>query len=112
MSSIGTFAPPEELEALRSLSRAQAAAARAGDLEGLERALAARQHLLDALRGRQVGPDQLDEVGASDGETRTLLEGWIQGVEATLARIHLGHRALGGYHVRLGAPHGFVNQLQ
>lgn len=112
MSSFGTFATLEELEALRALTREQNAAARAGDLQRLQRATAARGQLLEALSGRHVQREEVEQVAATDLETKSLVEAWMCSVGAALSRIAQGQRALHAYTVAFDGSRGFVNQLQ
>jgi hypothetical protein len=110
-AAIGQVSAQEIVE-LDRISCAQLAAVKAGNFEEVRLLLGTRQSLLDRLRGRAVARHDLEHMMASDGETLLVLRAQIMCVEAELARLNRGGRALEGYAVKGITPPGFVEHVR
>jgi hypothetical protein len=102
----------EEIQELNRLGQDQVEAARIGDSEGLLIVLERRRRLMEGLRGRAIGPQELCRLSACDQETHLLVEARIRQVEAALARIRDGGRALGRYVTRFQGLPGFIDHVR
>jgi hypothetical protein len=103
---------PQETAALERLSREQLEAARIGDLETLGSLLDQRQRVLDGLRGRPVRAEMLAELRSRDALTREIVEAQLGRVEAALATLRQGARALHGYATGVMVHPGFIDQIR